>query len=70
LVLKEEKAGKVVAKGTPEEIADNKKVIPKFLKRIGISIFNYRKFENYYLLRTLNNTKKLLCDAVVLVYGL
>jgi excinuclease UvrABC ATPase subunit len=36
--------GKVVAKGTPEEIADNKKVIPKFLKRIGISIFNYRKF--------------------------
>jgi hypothetical protein len=32
LVLKEEKRRKSRCKGTPEEIADNKKAIPKFLK--------------------------------------
>jgi excinuclease ABC subunit A len=37
--------GKVVAKGTPEEIADNKKNYRKVLKKELSNGFNYRKFE-------------------------
>jgi hypothetical protein len=55
--------GKVVAKGTPEEIADNKKTT-KVLKRNWSNGFNC-KFETFIFQLFEIIQKKLLSDAVV-----